>query len=185
LLAKEIARYKRAYYEGNPLVSDAEYDRLESKLRDLDPNHPILKFVGTDKVGKVSHDPPMLSVNKLTSVENVVKWADSNKIVVGYKVDGLTVKLVFLDGLLVQGSTRGNGELGDDITEQARNLHNVPHEIPEKNYCEIRGEAFIPLSTFNSFDESHKSPRNLATGTIKAKDPNKVMERGQSWSSES
>lgn len=184
-LSKKIIKYKRAYYEGNPTISDAEYDRLEAKLRNLDPDHPILKFVGTDKAGKVLHDPLMLSANKLPTVEKIIKWAKKwakdDKIVVGYKIDGLTVKLIYLDGILIQGSTRGDGERGDDITEQARFLKDVPHEIPEKNYCEIRGEAYIPLSTFNSLEGEHKAARNLATGTIRTKDPEKVKERGISF----
>ena len=167
--------------KGAPEISDAEYDRLETKLKELDPDHPILKFVGTDKTGKVLHDPLMLSANKLPTADRIIKWAKNHEIVVGYKVDGCSIKLVYLDGILIQGSTRGDGEKGDDVTEQARFLKDVPLEIPEKNYCEIRGEAYIPLSTFNSLAEDHKSPRNLATGTIRAKHPEKVKERGISF----
>ena len=71
-------------------------------------------------------------------LDKIIKWAKNHEIVVGYKVDGLTVKLVYLDGILIQGSTRGDGEKGDDITEQARFLKDVPHEIPEKNYNRYR-----------------------------------------------
>ncbi len=180
-LVENLIKYKRAYYEGNPLISDSEYDKFEDKLRQIDPDHHVLKFVGTDKTGKVRHDPLLLSANKLSSVLDIQKWAKKYGIIVGYKIDGLTVKLVYINGKLIQGSTRGNGELGDDITAQAFNLHNVPHEIPELNQIEIRGEAYIPLSTFNNLQGEHKSPRNLATGTIRSKDPKLVKSRGVSF----
>nr|MDO8087399.1 NAD-dependent DNA ligase LigA [Candidatus Sigynarchaeum springense] len=184
-LAKRIVEAKRAYYEGKPIMSDAEYDRLEQQLREVDPKNPVLEFVGTDVTGDVPHDPPMLSAEKLASIADVVPWARGQRLAWGYKVDGLSVKLVYVDGHLVKGATRGDGRKGEDVTAQCFRLGDVPHQVPAaspetRGIVEVRGEAYMPVSKFNAIShaESFKNPRNLATGTLKAKDPALVSERG-------
>ncbi|MHA1727151.1 MAG: NAD-dependent DNA ligase LigA [Promethearchaeota archaeon] len=172
VLAESILRYKRAYYQGVPLISDVKFDRLEKKLRNLDPNNTVLKFVGTDKTGNVPHNPPMLSADKVPSIEKALKWADGHDVFWGFKVDGLSIKLVYLHGELILGASRGNGDVGENLTSQALNLKNIPKKIPLMEYCEVRGEAYMSISKFKSIEsEGYKSPRNLATGTLKAKDP--------------
>ena len=128
-LSKKLVEYTNAYYEGNPIVSDAEFDRLEKELGMLDPNHPVLKLVGVESKGKVFHDPFMLSAIKISDISKAKQWASTNKVVWGFKVDGLSIKLVYVDGILVLGATRGNGKRGDDITAQVFNLKGVPREI--------------------------------------------------------
>ncbi|NMC04320.1 MAG: NAD-dependent DNA ligase LigA [Candidatus Lokiarchaeota archaeon] len=184
-LARRIIEAKRAYYEGRPLMSDAEYDRLEQQLRAADPKHPVLSLVGTDISGDVPHDPPMLSAEKLDSIDEVIPCARGERLAWGYKVDGLSVKLVYVDAQLVKAATRGDGHAGEDVTAQCFRLGGVPHQLlvdgpGARGIIEVRGEVYMPISKFKAISQagSFKSPRNLATGTLKAKDPSLVSERG-------
>ncbi len=179
-IAGLLVRYKHEYYQGKPLVSDAEYDRLEDQLRTIDPGNPVLRMVGTDETGEVPHDPPMLSCEKLHAPAEVISWAGTSRITWGYKVDGLSVSLAYADGQLVQGATRGDGKRGDDVTAHCFRLAGVPVTIPDKRLIEVRGEAYIPISRFDA-SGAFKSPRNLATGTLKSKDPSTVAQRGVTY----
>ncbi|MHA1228395.1 MAG: hypothetical protein ACTSPV_16810, partial [Candidatus Hodarchaeales archaeon] len=85
-LENQILYHKKKYYDGEPEISDQAYDALEEKLRKLDPNNPVLFLVGTPEGGKVLHDPPMLSCQKATDIDEVVRWSNGHTIFVGYKV---------------------------------------------------------------------------------------------------
>jgi len=171
LLANKILKYKRAYYLGNPLVSDLEYEKIEDKLKKLDPKNPVLSIVGyQDSKGDVKHIPPMLSIQKLLTVDDIKKWIGNHECVWGYKVDGLSIKLVYFNGELILGATRGDGFVGQNVTHHCVNIVNIPKLIPYKGKFEVRGEVYIPISKFNEIGE-FKSPRNLATGTMLSDDP--------------
>lgn len=177
-LSERIIKGKMDYYDGKPSMSDAEYDRLEEGLRKINPNHPVLKMVGSDAAkGDVVHGIPMLSAEKLSSIDGIMPWAKGNAIAWGLKVDGLSVSLVYEGGNLVQGSTRGNGKKGENVTFQCLYLIGVPKTIDLAGRVEVRGEAYMPLSEFKNFPDA-KSARNLATGTMKSKDPTVVTKRG-------
>jgi DNA ligase (NAD+) len=182
-LERQILIHKRAYYDGEPLISDAEYDALEDKLRALDPENPVLFMVGTPEGGKVQHKPPMLSCQKASDVAEVVKWAENKPLYAGYKIDGLSLSLIYENGKLVQAATRGNGQYGDDVTISVMKIEAIPKTIPQKSRINVRGELFMRLSEFErinsqvSEEEGYSSPRNLAVGTLKQKDPTFLEQR--------
>lgn len=175
-LAQQIIVNKRAYYAGKPIVSDAEYDALEDKLRVINPNHWALRRVGSEG-GTIAHSSPMLSANKAKTIDEITRWAGNKRLVWGYKIDGMNVELIYVDGTLERAVSRGDGLTGDDITEQSKLMVGVPSNISRLGMVNIRGEAYIPLSRFNP-DGEHKSPRNLAVGTLRSKTPSDVAERG-------
>lgn len=173
-LADQILINKKRYYEGNPVISDSAYDTLEEKLRMLDPQHPVLYIVGTAKSGKVSHETPMLSCQKATDIETILKWSKGLDLFIGYKIDGFSLSLLYENGRLIQAATRGNGITGDDATIAVMKIPLIPKSIPEKAHINIRGELFMKISEFNRINQletnQYSSPRNLAVGTIKQKD---------------
>ncbi len=182
-LEQQILLHKRRYYDGEPLISDVEYDALEDQLRKLDPENPVLFIVGTPEGGKVRHDIPMLSCQKALDVEEVVKWAQGKPLYAGYKLDGLSLSLTYIDGRLKQAATRGNGVAGDDVTISVMNIAKIPKMIPHSAQVNVRGELFMPLSEFERVnrnleeEEKYSSPRNLAVGTLRQKEPSLLLER--------
>ena len=179
-LSDKILYHKALYYRGEPEISDQEYDGLENKLKELDPENPVLFLVGSDSVkGTVQLDPPMLSCKKATEgISEVFSWFDKVKdkrIIVSYKVDGLSLSLLYDEGYLKLASTRGNGQLGENVTANIMKVSSIPKTIPRKEKINIRGELYMKKSEFirlkNEMPESFTSPRNLATGTIKQKNP--------------
>ncbi len=173
-LANKILYHKRKYYDGEPEISDEAYDSLEEKLRQLDPENPVLFIVGSLDGGKVTHDIPMLSCQKAQDIEEVLKWSQGFDLYIEYKVDGLSLSLTYEEGRLIQAATRGNGTTGDDTTIVAMKLASIPKTIPMKSQIFVRGELFMPLSEFHRINalggDNYSSPRNLAVGTIKQKD---------------
>lgn len=189
-LATKILYHKKRYYDGEPVISDADYDLLEDKLRRINPHHPVLFIVGTLKGGKIRHTPPMLSSAKATSLEEVVKWStkiENRSLFAGYKVDGLSLSLLYQDGRLVQAATRGNGISGDDVSPAVMLINEIPKSIPVKERINIRGEVYMTISQFQKInsqlnsDMQFSSPRNLAAGTIKQKDITQIGDRGLSF----
>ncbi|MFW9854214.1 MAG: NAD-dependent DNA ligase LigA [Candidatus Thorarchaeota archaeon] len=174
-LADQILFHKKKYYDGEPVISDEAYDSLEDKLRKLDPTNPVLFMVGNNEAGKVFHDPPMLSSQKTTSIDDVVKWSGGRDLMVGNKIDGVSLSLIYENGRLIQAATRGNGTMGDDTTIAAMKVTAIPKSVPEITLrLNIRGELFMRLSEFarikKTESDQYSSPRNLTAGTIKQKD---------------
>jgi DNA ligase (NAD+) len=173
-LANKILYHKRKYYDGEPEISDEAYDKLEDKLRQLDPNHPVLFIVGSPEGGKVTHTIPMLSCQKAVDIDDVLKWSKGEELSVDYKIDGLSLSIEYSEGKLIQAATRGNGTTGDDTTVVAMKIDSIPKTIPIQERVFVRGEIFILLSEFERINseeqENYSSPRNLAVGTIKQKD---------------
>lgn len=180
-LADQILFHKKKYYDGEPIISDAAYDTLEERLRELDSQNPVLYIVGSTEEGKISHDVPMLSCQKASNVDDVVKWSKSLDLYVGYKIDGFSLSLIYVDGRLIQAATRGNGITGDDSTLVAMKIASIPKTIPAISRVNIRGELFMRISEFKRINKleggNYSSPRNLAVGTIKQKDLNLLDER--------
>jgi len=182
-LEKDISEWNKAYYTtGLSPVSDAKYDAKKERLKRLAPGSPVLKFVGTKTGGKINHDPPMLSADKARSVDDVIKWAGGNDIVWGYKVDGLSVKVVYQKGQMMLAATRGDGRQGDNVTAQVQMIADIPKTIGSKESFEVRGEVYMTKASFEKVNATEKgkfnSPRGLAVGTLKAKDPKVVASRG-------
>ncbi|MFQ6396143.1 NAD-dependent DNA ligase LigA [Nocardia sp. KC 131] len=194
-LADRIVALRDAYYQGSPLVADAEYDAIEDELRglieahpDLTPDPNPLEQVGAPAVlhAPIRHSRPMLSLEKATKPEQVAAFFDrfpGQSVVVMPKLDGLSLALVFEDGRLVRAVTRGDGTTGDDVTMLVRALvDGVPERIDVPGRVEVRGEAVMLRSTFIAYNAAHPdkpliNPRNAAAGTLRAKDPATVSER--------
>lgn len=186
---------REAYYQGSPLVADADYDTVEDELRaliaanpELAPDPNPLEQVGAPAVlhAPIRHSRPMLSLEKSTTPEQVAAFFDrfpGQPVVVMPKLDGLSLALVFEDGALVRAITRGDGTTGDDVTMLVRALvDGVPERIDSRGRVEVRGEAVMLRSTFLAYNTAHPdkpliNPRNAAAGTLRAKDPATVAER--------
>jgi DNA ligase (NAD+) len=176
-LAKKIRDAASAYYLGTPTVSDAEYDLLADRLRAIDPEHELLRAVGTDIATTswpiVKHLRPMGSLHKVNSEEDFRKWAAkyaSPELCVSEKLDGLSISLNYEGGKLIQGVTRGDGEQGEDITVNIKRLKGVPHKIEGAKKGEklsIRGEAILALADYRK----HFPRRELEDGTIENANP--------------
>lgn len=172
-----------AYYKGNPIMSDYEYDRLYDSLMELEKETGIIysdsptQNVGTaavDEITKVVHDHPMLSLDKVHSDSEIKEFAHHD-VVAMYKADGLTVSATYEDGKLTRLETRGNGEVGNDIMFHATSFENLPIRINKKGKYTIDGEAVIKTDDFERLKETnpeYKNPRNLAAGTLNNLDPN-------------
>ncbi|AYF75369.1 NAD-dependent DNA ligase LigA [Nocardia yunnanensis] len=194
-LADRIVALRAAYYQGVPLVADADYDAVEDELRALIAAHPALapqpnplEQVGAPGVlhAPIRHSRPMLSLEKATTPEQVAAFFarfPGQPVVVMPKLDGLSLALVFEDGRLARAITRGDGTTGDDVTMLVRALvDGVPERIPAPGRVEVRGEAVMLRSTFAAYNLAHPdkpliNPRNAAAGTLRAKDPATVAER--------
>ncbi|WP_336081919.1 NAD-dependent DNA ligase LigA [Nocardia sp. SSK8] len=194
-LADRIVALRGAYYDGAPVVADADYDAIEDELRALIEAHPELtpepnplEQVGAPTVlhAPVRHARPMLSLEKATKPEQVAAFFDrfpGQPVVVMPKLDGLSLSVVYEDGRLVRAVTRGDGTTGDDVTMLVRALvDGVPDRIEAAGRVEVRGEAVMLRSTFLAYNTAHPdkpliNPRNAAAGTLRAKDPATVAER--------
>src|ERR671915_160372 len=194
-LAGRMVELRDAYYLGEPLVADADYDALEDELRDLIAAHPDLtpepnplERVGAPAVlhAPVRHSRPMLSLEKASRPEQVSAFFDrfpGQPVVVMPKLDGLSLALVYGRGRLARAITRGDGTTGDDVTFLVRALADgVPERVDAGGRVEVRGELVMLRSTFAAYNAAHPdkpliNPRGAAAGTIRAKDPAVVAER--------
>ena len=184
-----------AYYGlDKPIMSDKEYDDLYDELVNLEKEtecvlagSPTQKVQGhvLDGFKKVEHSKPMLSADKTKEVSEVEKFIDNRDFYCSYKLDGLTLVVKYKDGKFVQGITRGNGTVGEDVTEQCRFIKNLPMEISNKHDIELRGECVISWDEFHrinsTLDEHYSHPRNLAAGTLRNLDLNIVRDRNLSF----
>lgn len=174
----------KAYYQyDREIMSNLEYDALYDELSALEKETGlILSSSPTQKVGyeilselpKERHAAPMLSLDKTKSVDDLAAWLKDKQGVLSWKLDGLTVVLTYRDGVLVKAVTRGNGEIGEVITNNAKVFANIPRTIAYKNELIIRGEAVITYSDFNRInatiedaDARYKNPRNLCSGSVR------------------
>lgn len=184
-----------AYYGlDKPIMSDKEYDDLYDELVNLEketecvlagsPTQKVQGYV-LDGFKKVEHSKPMLSADKTKGVREVEKFINNRDFYCSYKLDGLTLVVKYKDGKFVQGITRGNGLIGEDVSEQCKFIKNLPMEIPNKCDIELRGECVISWYEFHRInsllDEPYSHPRNLAAGTLRNLDLNIVKERNLSF----
>jgi DNA ligase (NAD+) len=181
-----LDRASFAYYqEAREIMSDNEYDALYDELAALEKESGIiLSGSPTQKVGyvvstelpKVAHTRPMLSLDKTKSREDLAAWLGSQKGELSWKMDGLTVVLTYENGSLVQAVTRGNGETGELITDNARTFRGLPLSVPFRGRLTVRGEAVISYADFEKInqnlppEEQYKNPRNLCSGSVRQLD---------------
>lgn len=174
----------KAYYqESRELMSNYQYDQLYDELAGLEKETGvILSGSPTQKVGyevlselpKEAHESPMLSLDKTKDVEDLAQWLGDQTGLLSWKLDGLTIVLTYENGSLVKAVTRGNGEIGEVITSNARAFSNVPLSIAYKSQLVLRGEAVISYSDFKAInqeiqdgDARYKNPRNLCSGSVR------------------
>lgn len=196
-LEELINKYADAYYNNNEsLISDFEYDKLVEELNELYKKNGITPTkVGANpisKFSKVEHKVPMLSLENSYNIEDIVKWiqtvCDTNSIEIEVepKIDGLSISCIYKNGELVQAITRGNGTIGEDVTENVMQIRNIPLKLKEPVSIEVRGEVYMTRENFDKVNEQRVSegeipyanPRNLASGTLRQLDANVVKERG-------
>src|SRR4051812_34036631 len=208
---RELLAYHghRYYVLDDPEIGDDEYDKLLDELRALEREHPELltpdsptQRVGGEPVGKlekVTHLQPMLSLANARSEAELRAWVDRMRnhlaregieapefeFVAEPKIDGLAISLLYQGGVFVRGATRGNGEVGEDVTHNLRTIGSIPLSIPHAGRVEVRGEVYMSLPDFTALNErraeqghsTFMNPRNSAAGTIRQLDPTLAAER--------
>ena len=206
-LRAELWFHNDQYYDQDaPVISDAQYDALMQELRELEATYPECRSANspTQRVGgspsdrfpQVQHPIPMLSLGNAFSRDELEAWHERVKdlldgrpfrMVAELKIDGLAVRLVYINGHLALGATRGNGRIGEDVTANLRRVADIPHQlsgyIPER--LEVRGEVYLPLDIFHKMNDARErngeplyaNPRNTAAGTIRQLDPEVVASR--------
>ncbi len=184
----------KMYYQNSaPIMTDYEYDKLYDELVKLEKetntvfsNSPTVNVeTEVSKVlEKVEHKEPMLSLAKTKSVDDLAEFIQDKVGLLSWKLDGLTIVLTYKDGKLLRGVTRGNGIIGEVVTDNVRQFKNIPATIPYKGELVIRGEAIIKYSDFNKMndefsedDVQYKNPRNLCSGSVRQLDSRVTAER--------
>ncbi len=183
-LADLLNRAAKAYYaEDREIMSNQEYDALYDELQGLEQetgfqpaNSPTVRvgYEAVDELPKERHETPMLSLSKTKSREELREWLQGNPALLSWKLDGLTVVLTYHDGKLAKAVTRGNGEIGEVVTNNARTFQNIPLTIPFAGELVLRGEAVITYSDFEKVNAEledaearYKNPRNLCSGSVR------------------
>lgn len=174
----------KAYYaQDREVMSDHAYDQLYDELAELEKetgvvltNSPTIHvgYEAVDELPKERHERPMLSLAKTKNREELRDWLNGKEGLLSWKMDGLTIVLTYFDGKLAKAVTRGNGEVGEVITNNARVFRNIPMEIPYRGELILRGEAVITYSDFQKINEEideveakYKNPRNLCSGSVR------------------
>lgn len=200
-LVNQLNQWAYEYYVlDNPSVSDAKYDKYYDELVELEKElDTILPDSPTQRVGDVildefeshSHINRLFSLDKSQDFEGILNFHDRNKkllnvdnleYLVELKFDGLTISLTYEDGNLVSASTRGNGFVGENVTEQVKRIYSIPLSIKDKRTFEIVGEAYMPFDAFDDYnkknpDDKLKNPRNAAAGAIRTLDTSVIKKR--------
>jgi DNA ligase (NAD+) len=206
-LRDEIRRHDTLYYvKENPEISDREYDRLMEELKNLEdqnpglitPDSPTQRVSGTpvSTFGQIRHKIPMLSLSNTYSPEEVTEWSERFQkliphekptFVLNPKIDGLSLALIYKNGLLAKAATRGDGEVGEDVTTNAKTIKNVPLKLlgDAPSILEVRGEVFMNTRDFqkmnedlqNGGEEPFANPRNAASGSLRQKNPQITAKR--------
>ena len=183
-LIKILNEASKAYYaEDREIMSNFEYDRLYEELEGLEQETGIVLsgsptvsvgYEAVEELPKERHESPMLSLDKTKSREELKDWLQGKEAILSWKLDGLTVVLTYRNGTLFKAVTRGNGEIGEVITGNARTFKNIPLNIAFKGELVLRGEAVITYSDFEKINEEipeaeakYKNPRNLCSGSVR------------------
>lgn len=174
---------KSYYSQGLEIMTNYEYDKLYDELVELEKqtgcvlsNSPTVNvgYESLSELPKERHESPMLSLDKTKNPDDLVSWLKDKEGVLSWKLDGLTIVLTYEDGMLLKAVTRGNGDVGEIITNNARVFKNLPVSIPYKGRLILRGEAIITYSDFERInqlipetDAKYKNPRNLCSGSVR------------------
>ena len=194
-LTDNLLYHCHLYYDlDRPMITDAEYDKRYNELERLEnevgfwlANSPTRKVQGTvlDCFTKVEHTKPMLSAAKTKDINEIKKFIGNNAFYCSYKLDGLTLVTRYKNGNFVQAVTRGTGIIGEDVTEQAKMIANLPMHIPYDGDLELRGECVVSWDNFNTINDGlenkYSHPRNLAAGSLRNLDTSITKERNLSY----
>lgn len=183
-LTRLLQEASRAYYaQDREIMSNLEYDRLYDELAGLEEETGVVLadsptvsvgYEAVEELPKERHESPMLSLGKTKSREELARWLQDKEGLLSWKLDGLTIVLTYRDGLLAKAVTRGNGEVGEVITNNARTFKNLPLTIAWKGELVLRGEAVITYGDFERINQEiedvearYKNPRNLCSGSVR------------------
>lgn len=194
-LVELLNKASDAYYvNDNPIMTDKEYDKLYDELEALETETGYIMASSVtqrvqgkvlDGFQKVTHSKPMLSAAKTKDVNEIKKFIGKNDFYCSYKLDGLTLVCIYENGKFVKAITRGTGFIGEDVTEQAKMIGNLPMYIPYDGYLELRGECVVSWKNFHKInkglDEPYSHPRNLAAGSLRNLDTNITKQRNLSY----
>ncbi|MDK8663277.1 NAD-dependent DNA ligase LigA [Corynebacterium coyleae] len=199
-LAAEVRKHRDLYYNGQPLITDAEFDEMFRRLQKMEEDHPELavpdsptKQVGAPTADSafadVTHPERMMSLDNVFSEEEMREWLDKTPgpYLAELKIDGLSIDLIYENGELTRAATRGDGTTGEDITANARVIEDIPHKLTgdAPAFLEVRGEVFIRPEDFPELNELRQkeggkpfaNPRNTAAGGLRQKNPEDVKKR--------
>ncbi len=205
-LAEQVRHHRELYYNGQPVIPDADFDELFRRLQELEERHPGLAVPDspTMQVGappeessafaNVEHLERMMSLDNAFDEEELNEWLDrtpSGAYLTELKIDGVSISLVYRDGRLDRAATRGDGRIGEDVTDNARVIDGIPHELtataefPLPELLEVRGEVFIAIEDFPDINALRQAeggrpfanPRNAAAGSLRQKNPEDVRKR--------
>ena len=192
----ELKKYDEAYFKhDSPIISDKDYDYIKEEILSLEKQYNYLKnknspskkvgYEPSGKFKKVAHDVPMLSLSNAFSKENIedflkkiknfLNMKNNEKIIFSSepKIDGISASLKYIDGIFTLGLSRGDGKVGEDITNNLKTINDIPKKISKKNLpkiLEIRGEVYITKSDFKKISKKFANPRNAAGGSLRQKD---------------
>ena len=180
-LEKLILHHKELYYTGHAEISDERYDKLESELKSLDPENPVLQLVGfkqAEATSKVEHQRKMLSLDKTYDEADLAKWIGKQEVVSVFKIDGSSCSLIYENGHLVTAKTRGDGQFGENITKKAVFIPDIPKHVGTKETFEVRGEVYCIEKNFFTLSkemqdmglEAPTSQRNIVAGLLGRKE---------------
>lgn len=186
-LVEYLNETTRLYDEGNPVISDAEWDEAYFKLVQLEKetgiilnNSPtqVINYEVVNSLKKVEHSHKMLSLDKTKEINDVLNFlGEKENYLIMLKMDGLTCSLTYEDGKLIQAETRGNGLIGEDILHNARVINNIPKQIPYKDKLVIDGEIICKYDDFELISSEYKNSRNFAAGSIRLLDSKECAKR--------
>jgi DNA ligase (NAD+) len=179
-LEKLILHHKERYYIGKAEISDEKYDKLETELKKLDPENPVLSLVGfkqTESVAKVTHARKMLSLDKTYEEKDLQKWIGEESVLSVFKIDGSSCSLIYEDGHLTIAKTRGDGQQGENITKKAIFIPDIPKTAGVGEF-EVRGEVYCTEKNFIKISEEMRamgleaptSQRNIVAGLLGRKE---------------
>ena len=189
-LINKINYYTKLYDEGKPEISDKEWDNLYFKLVTLENKTGIyfedsptqrISYQIVNKLNKVEHSHPMLSLDKTKDINDIKSFIGSKNYIAMAKMDGLTCSLTYENGKLIKAETRGNGIIGEDILHNALQVKNIPNKINYKNRLVVDGEIICTYKDFEPFANEYKNPRNFASGSIRLLDSKESASRNLSF----
>ena len=178
-LVEKLNYYTKLYDEGRPEISDKEWDDMYFELQKMERENGIyledsptqrVNFQVVNKLNKIEHNHPMLSLDKTKDINEIQKFIYYNDYIAMAKMDGLTCSLKYVNGKLVSAETRGNGFIGEDILHNALQVKNIPKRIDFKDELIVDGEIICTYENFKEFESEYKNPRNFASGSIRLLD---------------